>query len=254
MELKAGAAVYAPWSTSRSVVDSNGNRQWQFFHAFADGYQGWLPAGATYEGNGNFRNPGRGDRSYGHLSQSPQNPTDDCHRFANIVEQIANDAANADEFLQRMVDRFIGPNLHGSSGADFERAANIGNREFGASGFKQQFVDTSNQVRHFTGGLWAGYLYGPGFGQLGMNSNEDNTITSGRGILPSLGGILPTFWPTEDSKADVTLNSVSVPLGITLTPRKEEIVDRGDRGGWRIISGRPGYKGLAKAIREQVCQ
>src|SRR5205085_6021633 len=78
MELKAGAAVYAPWSTSRSVVDSDGNRQWQFFHAFADGYQGWLPAGATYEGNGNFRNPGRGDRSYGHLSQSPQNPNPNC--------------------------------------------------------------------------------------------------------------------------------------------------------------------------------
>lgn len=153
-----------------------------------------------------------------------------------------------------MVNRFIGPNLQGSSGADFERAANIGNREFGASGFKQQFVDTSNQVRHFTGGLWAGYLYGPGIAQLGMNSNEENTITPGTGVIPSAGGILPSLWPTNDSRADVALNSVSVPLGASLTPRKEEFREVGDRGGWKRIPGNPGYKGLAAAIRAKVCE
>jgi len=190
----------------------------------------------------------------GTVTDAPQNPVDDCHRFANIVEEIGNNAANPDEFIQRMVDRFIGPNLNVQSGNDFERAANIGNREFGDSGFKSQFQDQSNQVRHFTGGLWAGYRYGPGVGQLGMNSNEDNTLTPGRGVVNSGGGILPTFWPTEDSKADVALNAVSIPLGANLTPRAAEMVDRGDRGGWRKIPANPGYKGLATAIRTQVCQ
>ena len=184
----------------------------------------------------------------------PQNPRTDCQTLADITEQFARQAANVADFVQRMVDRFIGPNLNASSETDFERAANIGTGEFGASGFKPEFVDTSNQVRHFTGGLWAGYLYGPGVAQLGMNSNEDNTITPGRGIIMSGGGILPSLSPTADSRADVALNAVSVPLGATLTPRKSEITDVGDRGGWRRIPANPGYKGLAAAIRTRVCE
>jgi hypothetical protein len=184
-------------------------------------------------------------------TREPQNS--DCLTFANIVEQIANRSSNKDEFMEHMVTRFIGPNLNSQSGADFEKGATIGNREFGSSGFKSQFVDHSNQVRHFTGGLWAGYLYGPGIGQLGMNSNEDSAVSEA-GILSSGGGILPSLWPSDDSKADVALNSISVGLGVNLTPRNEQRVDVGDRGGWRKIPANPGYKGLATAIRAQVCE
>lgn len=152
-----------------------------------------------------------------------------------------------------MVFRFIGPNLNSQSGADFERAANIGDQEFGSSGFKPKFLDSSNQVRHFMGGLWAGYLYGPGIGELGMNTNEDSAL-SGRGILSSVGGVLPSLWPSDDSKADVALNSVSVGLGANLTPRKEQRVEVGDRGGWRKIPANPGFKGLPAAIRTLVCE
>jgi hypothetical protein len=35
---------------------------------------------------------------------------------------------------------------------------------------------------------------------------------------------------------------------------QEEIVDGGDRGGWRKIPANPGYKGLTAAIRAQVCR
>jgi RHS repeat-associated protein len=184
----------------------------------------------------------------------PQNPTTDCQRLADITEQFANEATSVGDFVQRMVNRFIGPNLNVDSRADLERAGNIGTREFGASGFKQQFVDTSNQVRHFTGGLWAGYYYGPGVAQLGMNSREENTITPGTGVIASVAGIFPSLSPTNDSRADVALNSVSSSLGANLTPRAEEIVDRGDRGGWRKIPANPGYKGLAAAIRNKVCE
>jgi RHS repeat-associated protein len=187
------------------------------------------------------------------VEEIPQDNRTDCKKLADITEQIANDAANVGDFIQRMVNKFIGPNLNVNSRADLERAGNMGNREFGASGFRQQFVDLSNQVRHFTGGLWAGYYYGPGVAQLGMNSREENTIIPGTGIM-SAGGILPSLWPTNDSRADVALNSVSVPLGVDLTPRREEFRDVGDRGGWSRIPANPGYKGLAAAIRSQVCQ
>ena len=170
-----------------------------------------------------------------------------------LVEQIANGAANAGEFMQQMVDRFIGPNLNGANGRDFERAANIGNSEFGSSGFKTQFVDDSNQVRHFTGGLWTGSLYGAGVGELGMHSNEDNTVVRGRGIRRSGLGILLTLWPTNGSKADIALNAVSVPLGANLTPTPARRIDLGDRQ-WRKIPANPGYKGLASAIRSKVCE
>jgi hypothetical protein len=190
--------------------------------------------------------------SFSLISLAPQDT--DCQKFAALVEQIANNAANADEFMQRMIDRFIGPNLNAKDVHGIENAARIGNQEFGASGFKPQFVDQSNQVRHFTGGLWAGYLYGAAVGVFGMDSNEDNTEISGRGALRSGLGILPRIWPTEDSKADVALNSISVPLGANLTPTEAEIVDRGDKGGWRKIPANPGYKGLAAAIRTQVCE
>jgi hypothetical protein len=156
--------------------------------------------------------------------------------------------------MQRMVDRFIGPNLNVQSGKDFESAANVGNSEFHDSGFKPQFQDHSNQVRHFTGGLWAGYRYGGAVGELGMDSNEDNTEGTGRGIFRSGVGLLPMFWPAEDSKADVALNSVSVPLGDNLHPSDAYIADRGDRGGWRRVPANPGYKGLAAAIRAGVCE
>jgi YD repeat-containing protein len=181
----------------------------------------------------------------------------ECQQFANIVEQIANTSSNADEFMKFMVSRFIGPNLDSRSAEDFDKAANVSNQEFGSDGFKADFVDGSNQVRHFTGGLWAGYLYGGGVGGLGMNSNEDNRLIPGRGVLRSLGGVLPTIWPTtgpNGARADIKLNSVSVPLGATLTPRKEQIVEVGDRGGWKKIPANPGYKGLAAAIRSQVCE
>ena len=102
------------------------------------------------------------------------------------------------------------------------------------------------------GGLWAGFLYGPGVAQLGMNSNEDNTVTDGRGIRRSAAGILPTLFPADASNADVALNSISVVLGTQLFPRAEERVDVGDKG-WRKIPARPGFKGLAAEIRRSVC-
>jgi len=187
------------------------------------------------------------------------NQQNDCQRFANIVDNIARNSANVKDFMQAMINRFIGStqNLSAESGQDLERARNIGNNEFRDSGFKSQFKDKSNQVRHFTAGLWAGYLYGPGISMLGMNTNEANSLGTGTGVIRSGGGILPWLFPTpgsEGSAADIALNSVSTALGANLIPIAEEIRDVGDRGGWRRIPAHPGYKGLADAIRKQVCE
>ena len=179
-------------------------------------------------------------------------PGGDCGKLVAIVEDIANSAANADDFIKALVAKVIG-NLDVNSYTDFDKANNLRGANFGDSGFKSQFQDGSNQVRHFTGGLWAGYLFGPGVAQLGMNSNEDSTIVDGRGVVGSAAGILPTLFPKDSSKADVALNSVSIPLGVRLTPVAAETRDVGDRGGWRKIPGHPGYKGLAAAIASQVC-
>lgn len=56
MEMKSsGAAVPCPGNDCgpRSVV-YQGQRTWAFFNAYADGYQGYVPTGARYIGNGNF--------------------------------------------------------------------------------------------------------------------------------------------------------------------------------------------------------
>jgi hypothetical protein len=102
---------------------------------------------------------------------------------------------------------------------------------FSSTGFRAGLFDNirDNQARHFMGGLIAGYNLGGALGALVMNHNED-------------------------SQADLRVNEISIPLGAGLTnPRREEIVDSGDRGGWRRIPGTLGFKALADAIRNQGC-
>lgn len=181
----------------------------------------------------------------------PNPPEGDCEKLAILVDNVAAVSTDAASFVQNLVSQVIG-NLDTLSGQDFEKANRIPGAPYGDSGFKQQFRDGGNQVRHFVGGLWAGFLYGPGVAQLGMNSNEDNTVTDGRGIRRSAAGILPTLFPADASNADVALNSISVVLGTQLFPRAEERVDVGDKG-WRKIPARPGFKGLAAEIRRSVC-
>lgn len=177
-------------------------------------------------------------------------PENDCQKFADIVEEIARSAANAAEFMQKLIDRTIGANipLNAASRNDFERAAGITGATLGDSGFKEKFRDGTNlQARHFVAGLWAGYLLGPGLAQIVANSHEDFELQR-----TGLGPFAVALVPTDASKADVALNSVSVALGTQLVPKAEERRDVGDRG-WKKIPGNPGYKGLSAAIRNQVC-
>ncbi len=158
----------------------------------------------------------------------------DCEKFAKLVGEIAKSAKNAKDFADQMAKRFLGVN--GASLSELRRANEVGGGEsFGSSGFKEQFQGPGNQVRHFTGGLIGGYLFGATGGDWGM-------------------------WFGEDDPEDIALNAVSSALGARIvdpTPATTKEVSGGYRSEMRRIvnvPANPGYTDLADRIRKQVCE
>ena len=105
--------------------------------------------------NGNPQNPAQ------------TNPPTDCERFVALVAGIASRHNSAEGFMDEMARTFTAAN--DSSIREMERTANTavprGRQIFGPAnapnaGFKAKFRDGSNQVRHFVGGLVAGYRLG----------------------------------------------------------------------------------------------
>jgi RHS repeat-associated protein len=153
---------------------------------------------------------------------------DDCHIFADMVEQIANSSSNLQQFMDKMASTFTGAT--DSSINAMERGANRpappATNGFKDTGFQPQFRDGSNQVRHFTGGLIAGYDLGYGLALIFMNNREiegkDDPDIALNGVSTYAGGQL----------ADYTNNPAVVakfgPFGID-------------------------YHDLADLIREKVC-
>jgi len=188
---------------------------------------------------------GGGYNVSGGLGGTPNNIEEtDCEKLVRITTEIARNAKNAADFADQMAKRFLG--IEGASINQFRRASHIGSREFGASGFKAQFQDMSNQVRHFTAGLIAGYLFGAvgGYGAMGINESY------GFGMVD----------PADDQKADIALNSVSTSLGARVVdPQPQRTEERG--GGSRAemrrtitIPAHPGYTDIADRIRSQLCE
>jgi hypothetical protein len=95
-----------------------------------------------------------------------------------MVQAIANGAANHQAFMDAMARTFTAGN--DSTIGELRRTANMAARtRFGSTGFREGFQDPSNQVRHFTGGLIAGYRLGQTAGRIAMNSNEWGNDCSG---------------------------------------------------------------------------
>ncbi len=73
--LNNGSAAQCPNNNCGPIRGTyNGQTTWAFFNAYADGYSGYVPANATYTGNGNFRPSGYGFSPPGF--RSPNMPRD----------------------------------------------------------------------------------------------------------------------------------------------------------------------------------
>ena len=73
-----------------SITPATQQNEWRFFRAFADGYQGYVPLGATSSGGGGITlgngNEGWGDLEFAHAPQNTSNPqiTPCDRKFASI--------------------------------------------------------------------------------------------------------------------------------------------------------------------------
>jgi RHS repeat-associated protein len=122
--------------------------------------------------------------------KEPDQQQDDCHRFAELVQGIADRTKNDKEFLDELARTFTSAN--DSSVA--EMRDNSGGPvvpprlSFGDSGFKPRFQDGSNQVRHFVAGFIAGADLGlPGLWIMNEREDGENADTRLNGESTNLG-------------------------------------------------------------------
>lgn len=165
----------------------------------------------------------------------------DCHRFANIVERIANETIGSrldtpgldvQLFMNRMATTFTefpSATLPAVIGLEGRNRATM---TFGSSGFARPYFEPdANQVRHAVGGLIAGYvgipLDDPVFG-LGMN-NRENPADPVHGV------------------PDINLNNQTVPMGRRLAMNANSFAFRGPVGA-------AAARALADWIRNTLCE
>ncbi len=158
----------------------------------------------------------------------PQNPgrdekeVNDCKTFAEMTQTIADLSPNRNEFLDNMARTFTAAN--DSSIGEMIRTQNMNARmRFGDTGFRPQFQDGYNQVRHFVAGFIAGAIdpTGGAIALSEMNGREN-----------------PALNPLDQK--DINLNGVSTRFGATYA------------GSAHGIEFTRRY--LARAIRTVVCQ
>jgi hypothetical protein len=125
-----------------------------------------------------------------------QQPLDDCHHFAQMLQDIAVRAADVHTFLDTVASTFTAAN--DSSNAEIAAAADRGmppdRPTFVDGGFKKQFQDQSNQPRHFVAGFIAGANLGVTYGLIRMNQHEEPNTH-------------------HENDPDIRLNAVSTDMG-----------------------------------------
>lgn len=137
--------------------------------------------------------------------EPPQDPTTptatpptDCHRFAAIVDQIAESqqvyhtrpddlSGSVQRFMNALATRFTefaSATRYGIAKGTFFGSDTLNAGEFGSTGFQPPYFEQDfrrddgrmipmNQVRHAVGGLVAGYVWGRDGGLAEMNSREN---------------------------------------------------------------------------------
>jgi hypothetical protein len=189
--------------------------------------------------------------------QGPAQPQDDCHIFADLVDQIYNRTIGT-KTKPGMRDVQVFMNTLATTftefpGASLEAVTGLSQIEgitgnpiiptFGSTGFRSEYFEADvvvngrnipmNQVRHAVGGLLAGYvgipLHDPVLG-FGMNDREDpNDPVHG---VP-----------------DINLNGKTVPYGARLST-----IGKGPSlAGPRVVGGVRAAKELGSWIRKTLC-
>jgi RHS repeat-associated protein len=155
-------------------------------------------------------------------------PRNDCLKFADMVDQIAKSSNDLKSFMDKMASTFTGAKDSSISEmrAGANKAAPAATRGFRDSGFQAQFKDGSNQVRHFTGGLVAGYDLGYLAALMFMNSRE----------VPGV------------DDPDIALNGQSTYAGSQLTDNNANPASMAKFGPLGMD-----YHDLAKFIRDKIC-
>jgi RHS repeat-associated protein len=134
----------------------------------------------------------------------------DCLKFAGMTEQIARAAATAEEFMDKMASTFTAANnssmweMYDSS----DRATPEDRPDFLDSGFKPEFLDGSNQVRLFVGGLVAGYRLGTAAADVFIDEREQagNPDTRLNAVSTNLGSELEVY-PGAFSKIQINTST-----------------------------------------------
>ena len=145
--------------------------------------------------------------------------------FANLVAELASEFTNKVDFVRALQQKFT---------QDKDRLS------WGSEGFKTQFKDdvgpgnSPNQVRHYVGGLYAGFQLGSFLGNLAANFRE---LQVGRDRFPPSKGWpdVPAPYVSPSGEADMALNDVAT------------------AHGGALVSGDLKPDGLADKIRQDVC-
>jgi hypothetical protein len=175
----------------------------------------WTPATGSYPG---FDPGGPGGETPAKTSKEPDN----CHRFADIVDQLAKQTKSASSFVQSLSERFLNRSRYG---------------EFRSTGFKAQFRDetpsrpgandnSANQVYHYIGGFVNAFGSAANIATGAMFTGVPGYLaayeSAMRGALyyanrhenfDSRGNPLPD---SPSHRADRALNGISIPASLDL--------------------------------------
>ena len=156
--------------------------------------------------------------------------SNDCLIFSQMVDKIASGSNDVHSFLDALAVNFTAARNSNLSEMFVTRNMTA-NTTFSDNGFKPQFQDGSNQVRHFTGGLVAGYKLGNPTAETFMNARERR-------------------W---SGQADRQLNAVATDMGSRM--RDPVSITYVDRMYMPQQKGSPqlSYRNLGAEIRRVLC-
>ncbi len=138
-----------------------------------------------------------------------------CHAMADVYGYAAEQYRGFNNDEESFVED-LGAVMAGVTEWCTPDSTNSGTPRFSDSGFKSEFRDTSNQVRHFTGGVVAGFQYGHWFGGLHRLARPDGPAdTALNDISSAIGAGLDGIGTSlEEVKEKIEVNVCERTCGV----------------------------------------